>query len=203
MVWAPGQSGNVNGRPAGSRNGRTKEVIQQILDAGHKDPLITLAELQATAEDPAVRAQAANMLAPYLHSKNAAKPVPQEPVYIQEAISLPRPTTIREAADNISRVTEMKALGQLDFATATSLIEDQKVILYALIDEAKLITAQGGQPEQTIYIEGGLPNLPGTEIIMPPTRMNGKNAITPDAPPGDAPDPEAQGQDPPPGSTEP
>jgi hypothetical protein len=36
-----------------------------------------------------------------------------------------------------------------------------------LIEEAKLITAQGGGPEQVIKIEGGLPELPGTRVEMP------------------------------------
>jgi hypothetical protein len=165
--WKPGEKVPGSGRPAGARNNRTTEIIQQIVAAGHKDPLLTLAELQANSQDEAIRATAANMLAPYIHAKNATKPVQPDPVYIQEAISLPAPSTIRQAAENIYRLTEMKSTGKLDIATADSLINDQKVILYALIDEAKLLAAQGGSPEQTIHIEGGLPRLPGTSVIMP------------------------------------
>jgi uncharacterized protein DUF5681 len=170
--WRPGQSGNPNGRPVGSRNNRTKEVIERIIALGHKDPLITLAELQANSDDENVRATAANMLAPYLHSKLAAKPQPPDPVYVEEAISLPRPTTIKQAYENIALLTEYKSQAKLDIATADSLINDQKIILYALIDDAKLHAAQGGSPEQVIRIEGGLPELPGTNIIMP-TPLNG------------------------------
>jgi hypothetical protein len=170
-AWKPGESGNPNGRPAGSRNIRTQEVLELIRAQGHQDPLVTLAELQANSGDESIRATAANMLAPYLHSKLAAKPQPPDPVYIEEAVSLPRPDTIRQAYENIAHLTEMKSLGKLDMATADSLIADQKVILYALIDEAKLLAAQGGAPEQVIRIEGGLPELPGTEVIMP--QLNG------------------------------
>ena len=111
------------------------------------------------------------MLAPYLHSKLAAKPQPPDPVYIEQALSLPRATTIDLATDNISRLSEMKAQGLLDFATADSLINDNRIILNGLIDEAKLLAAQGGPQEQTIRIEGGLPPLAGTDIIMP--QLNG------------------------------
>jgi hypothetical protein len=157
-TWKPGESGNPNGRPAGSRNIRTREVLDLIRAQGHKDPLVTLSELQNSSDDEGIRATAANMLAPYLHSKLAAKPQPPDPVYVEEAINLPRPTTIKQAYENIALLTEYKSQARLDLATADSLINDQKVILYALIDEAKLLAVQGGGPETTIKIEGGLPH---------------------------------------------
>jgi hypothetical protein len=147
-AWKPGVSGNPGGRPAGSRNIRTQEVLDLIRAQGHKDPLVTLSELQNSSDDDGIRATAANMLAPYLHSKLAAKPQPPDPVYVEQAINLPRPTTIKQAYENIALLTE-----------------------YALIDEAKLLAAQGGSPEQVIRIEGGMPVLPGTNIIMP--ELNG------------------------------
>jgi hypothetical protein len=170
--WKPGVSGNPSGRPVGSRNQRTAEIVQQIIAAGHQDPLLTLAELQAKSHDEGIRATAANMLAPYLHSKNATKPVAPDPVYFEQAVTLPRPTTIRLACDNIALLTEMKSQGQLDVASADSLIADQRIILNALVDEAKLLAATGDptQPQQ-IIITGGLPELPGTEIIQP--QLNG------------------------------
>lgn len=184
--WKPGESGNPNGRPSGSRNIRTQEVLDLIRAAGHQDPLLTLAELQAKSTDDGIRATAANMLAPYLHSKLAAKPQPPDPVYVEQAINLPRPKTIRQAYENIALLTEYKSQAKLDFVTADNLISDQKVILYALIDEAKLFVTQGGSPEQTIRIEGGLPELPGTQVIMP-GYMNGKDPN---------PDPQPPDQDP-------
>jgi hypothetical protein len=75
------------------------------------------------------------MLAPYLHSKLAAKPQPPDPVFIEQALTLPRATTLAIALDNISRLSEMKAQGQLDFATADTFINDNRIIADRLIDE--------------------------------------------------------------------
>ena len=58
-----GQIGNPNGRPVGSRNRRTKEIIDQIIKSNNKDPLITLSEISFTDPDSSIRAAAANMLA--------------------------------------------------------------------------------------------------------------------------------------------
>jgi hypothetical protein len=171
--WKPGERPEGAGRPVGARNRRTTEIVNQIVSAGYKDPLITLAELQATDPDPSIRATAANMLAPYLHSKNTAKPVPPDPVYFEQAVTLHRPTNIREAYENILKLSEMKAQGQLDVATADSLINDQRMVLNAMVDEAKLL-ASAGDPnqEQRIIITGGLPELPGTNVTMP-HQLNG------------------------------
>jgi hypothetical protein len=76
-----GQIGNPNGRPVGSRNKRTKEIINQIIKSGNKDPLITLSEISSSDPDSAIRATAANMLAPYMHSKMQSTPAPR---YVEE-----------------------------------------------------------------------------------------------------------------------
>ena len=81
--WKPGQQVEGGGRPVGSRNIRTKGVVEKIIALGHKDPLETLSELQHSSSDEGIRATAANMLAPYLHSKMAATPVPAPPRYME------------------------------------------------------------------------------------------------------------------------
>ena len=120
-----------------------------------------------------MRIAASGQLMPYYHSKLGATPVQPDPVYFELAVTLPRPTSIREACDNITLLSEMKAIGQLDVVSADSLISDQRVVLNAMVDEAKLFSAQGGSPEQTIRIEGGLPPFPGTDVIMPDRDLNG------------------------------
>jgi hypothetical protein len=182
--WKPGQRPEGAGRPTGGRNRRTAEIVQKLISLGHKDPLETLSELQNSAEDEGIRATAANMLAPFLHSKMGTTPVPPDPVYIDLANDLPAPTTIDQAIKNIALLADMKAKGQLDVVKADSLIADQRYIADALLDEQKLLTAQGGPPQQIIKIEGGLPLLPGCAVIMPdgtstpgePLHMNGHDA---------------------------
>jgi hypothetical protein len=119
--------------------------------------------------------QASAQLAPYLHSKNATKPVQPDPVYF-ETDKLPRPANITEACNNIALLSEKKATGELDVVTADSLINDQRIILNAMVDEAKLIAANADPNVQpVIRIEGGLPPIPGTDVIMP--QLNGHKSL--------------------------
>jgi hypothetical protein len=120
--------------------------------------------------DDALGMQASAQLAPYLHSKNATKPVAPDPVYF-ETEALPRPANIAEACNNIALLSEKKATGQLDVVTADSLIADQRIILNAMVDEAKLLSADASTLPQVIKIEGGLPPIPGCDVIMP--QLNG------------------------------
>jgi hypothetical protein len=162
------------GRPQGARNKSSYDLRERLKARGDRDPAEFLSEIISNENEPKeLRIAASGVLMPYYHSKLGATPVLPPPQYVEEAISLPRPDTIRQAYENIAYLTEMKSLGKLDIATADSLINDQKVILYALIDEAKLLAAQGGSPEQVIRIEGGMDHSPwgGDNIIMP--KLNG------------------------------
>jgi hypothetical protein len=67
--WTPGQSGNPNGRPAGVRNKRTQEIVDLLQSRGDKDPLDALSEIITKNQDPAIVAQASNILAPYLQPR--------------------------------------------------------------------------------------------------------------------------------------
>jgi hypothetical protein len=69
MTFQPGVAANPNGRPKGSRNRRTQEILDLIQGRGDKDPLDALSEIITTNKDAAIVAQAANILAPYVHSK--------------------------------------------------------------------------------------------------------------------------------------
>ncbi len=172
--WHPGKSGNPNGRPAGARNKTSYALRERLKARGDKDPAEFLSELVSNESEPKeLRIAASGQLMPYYHSKLGASPVAPDPVYFEQAVTLPRPTSIREAYENILKLTEMKALGQLNVVSADSLISDQRTVLNAMVDEAKLFSAQGGSPEQTIRIEGGLPPLPGTDVIMPDRNLNG------------------------------
>ena len=57
------------GRPPGGRNRRTQVVLDLIQGRGDKDPLDALSEIVTKNQDASIVATAANILAPYIHSK--------------------------------------------------------------------------------------------------------------------------------------
>jgi hypothetical protein len=109
-----GQIGNPNGRPLGSRNKRTKEVIQQIIESNNKDPLITLSEISSSDPDSAIRATAANMLAPYMHSKMQSTPAPR---FVEEVFDIPEFTHLSDAEQFLAKIAALTARGELDIQT--------------------------------------------------------------------------------------
>jgi hypothetical protein len=179
--FKPGQVANPNGRPVGSRNKRTKEIIQQIMASGDKDPLLTLSELQATAQDESIRATAANMLAPYLHGKVVSR----QPKYIEpEApLDLPKLDSLANAVESIARIKSALLEGKLSTDDAQQLIAVDQAYISGLnlleiesLQERLLVLEQSiaAQPasSQTVAVVGGMPALPGTNITMP--QLNGR-----------------------------
>lgn len=170
MTWVAGQSGNPKGgaRPLGSRNRRTTEAIEAIIAAGHQDPLLTLAELQAKSADEGIRATAANMLAPYLHSKCGAMPPLR---FISEPVELPHPnpTTVEEVNANLAYLTQAFASGTLDLDFYNALLSGQREHIVSFKAREEVLE------NQNIQITGGLPDLLGTNIIMP--KLNGHKSL--------------------------
>src|SRR5262249_28381603 len=162
-----GQIGNPNGRPVGSRNRRTKEIIDLIIKSENKDPLITLSEISSTDPDSAIRATAANMLAPYMHSKMQGTPAPR---FVEELVLVPNFETIESAEDYLKQIPVLLGRGEIDSQTAlelSTLVRNWILSIHARSElELKKISVDGPQ-EQTITIRGGLPELPGTRITMP------------------------------------
>lgn len=180
------QPGNDHGRgrPQGARNKTSAQLRERLKARGDKDPAEFLSELVSDEnEDKELRIAASAHLMPYYHSKLGAIPIPPDPTFMEIKLKNPDPTCIDQCVENITLLTKAKASGECSIEHADSLIADQKVILYAMLDQQKQITAEGGPPEQVIRIEGGLPRLPGTSIDMPPaaSAMNG-HAV--DGPPG-------------------
>jgi hypothetical protein len=107
-----------------------------------------------------------------------ATPAPPDPVYIQHEIHLPcpEPTTIVQVNANIWYLHQLKLTGQIDQAWSDNLINDQRILGNNIIDHDKLIAAQGDpNAQQRIVIAGGLPELPGTSIILP--QFNGHETV--------------------------
>jgi hypothetical protein len=172
------------GRPLGATNLRAEENRLRWQAKGYKDPLDLFGEVVSDPEQPTeTRLAAGNLATPYLHSKLGAIPIPPDPTFMEIKLMNHDPVSIDQCVENITLLTKAKASGEVSIEHADSLIADQKVILYAMLDQQKQITAEGGPPQQVIKIEGGLPLLPGTTITMPdltngnvagePLRMNG------------------------------
>jgi hypothetical protein len=161
-----GQIGNPNGRPLGSRNKRTKEIIQLIIESNNKDPLITLSEISSNDPDSAIRATAANMLAPYMHSKMQSTPAPR---FIEDSLGVPEFTHLSDAESFLAKIAALVARGHLDIQSGqelSALIKTWIDTQYAR-DELNYKISPPETRDQTIRIEGGLPALPGTSITMP------------------------------------
>jgi hypothetical protein len=187
MPFSPGVSPNPNGRPPGSRNKRTEELWRRLEARGDKDPADILSAIASNeSEQKELRIQASTALLPYKYGKHGSIIAPR---YIEEPIDLPRPTTLIQANANIALISEMKALGRIDLDFANSLIADNRTIADNIIAEEelkiKISNSPRLAPETTIRIEGGLPPLPGTDIIMPEINggLNGKTIDHDPAPP--------------------
>jgi hypothetical protein len=199
-----GQIGNPNGRPLGSRNKRTKEIIQQIIESNNKDPLITLSEISSNDPDTSIRAAAANMLAPYMHSKMQSTPAPR---FVEGVFAIPEFTQLSDAEQFLARVTALVSQGQLDLQTGLELSTLAKNWLDAQYCREELAIKQynagSTEHEQVIRVTGGLPQLPGTSIVMPvldgKPGTNGHALAAPtDAVPAIEAAPKAQDPEPPP-----
>jgi hypothetical protein len=174
MTFQPGQSGNPNGRPVGvfRQADDLKRRIAKLPNG--KDPFDFCSEVVANPnESTELRLQAANYQLPYLYNKRGTVTPAR---YIEQAVTLPSATSIEQANENISRISEMKALGQIDLDFADSLIADNRTANNLIAaDELRLKLANSplASKEQTIKVDGGLPSLPGCNVTMP--ELNGHN----------------------------
>jgi hypothetical protein len=177
MTFQPGVASNPAGRPKGSRNKRTQEILDLIQGRGDKDPLDALSEIVTTNQDPSIVAQAANILAPYVHSKRGTLSAPR---FLRDQIEVPQFTSITQAEDYLASILVLLGKGEIDSQTAlelSTLTKNWLDAIYARQDYDLKLQSQGGGSDQTIRIEGGLPPLPGTSVIMDDTAvgMNGHN----------------------------
>jgi hypothetical protein len=74
---------------------------------------------------------------------------------------------IAHVVENIEYLTDLRTSGRLDLDACDRLISDQRILGANLAEAAKIEAGRGGPPNQTIRIEGGLPRLPGADVIMP------------------------------------
>jgi hypothetical protein len=167
MGFKPGEIGNPNGRPKGSRNRRTQEILDLIQSrSDNKDPLDFLAEVISSHNryDPELKIQASNILAPYLHSKRGTAPAPR---FIYTPVEVPHFTSIAEAENYLASIPVLLGKGELDSQSAlelSTLTKNWLDAIYSRQDYELKVQAQGATTaDQHIFISGGLPALPGTK----------------------------------------
>jgi hypothetical protein len=171
-----GHTNNPNGRPVGSRNRRTNEIFNRLEARGDLDPADHLSSIVTDPNKPAeLRAQAANFLMPYKYSKRGTL---QAPRYVEDAIAIPDFTNIQEAQNFLADIARRAGAGELELASANDISNLVKnwVLSVTAQDELQLkIAKENPQGPQEIRIEGGLPPLPGTNVIMDDTALGRRN----------------------------
>jgi hypothetical protein len=196
MVWKPGQSGNLNGRPrkypgppAGMDNveGRAyylnaalRDEYRAIAEAQDLiDPILFQHQLLSDETIPApARAVIANQIAPYYRPRLGVMELAK---FVQTPIEVPAFGTIEDAEAFLLQLAQRVATQELD-------TESTEQVGARVLDwirskragqelEIKRINATQDIGPQTIRIEGGLPELPGTEVIMPQLNGHATNVI--------------------------
>ena len=180
--FRPGKSGNPNGRPAGARGKRTKEIIKEIQKLGHKDCLMRLSEIVNNETDTSLAISASTALAPYMHGKMGTLPAPR---FVDDPIEVPDFQSIDQAEDFLAFIAQRAGKGELELQSAndiSNLVRNWIEAKLAHVSTDLKVAAQGGG-DATIHITGGMPNLPGTSILMDTTpfgasAINGHSAST-------------------------
>ena len=173
-----GQTNNPNGRTPGSRNKRTEDVWKALEARGDKDPLDFLSALITNeATEAGLRVAAANYILPYKHSKRGPTPAPR---YVEDAITIPEFVSILEAENFLADISRRAGAGELELQSAldvSTLVKNWILSVNSRQEFDLKVAAQGGGSDQTIRIKGGLPPLPGTNVIMSETAIgtNGHN----------------------------
>ena len=158
---------NPNGRPVGSRNRRTKDIFDRLEARGDLDPADHLSAIVTNPnKSKELRAQAANFLMPYKYSKRGTSVAPR---FCEDAIAVPSFTSIQEALDFQAEIARRAGAGELELQISQDIsnLVRNWVLSVTAQDELQLkIAKENPQGPQEIRIIGGMPALPGTNVIM-------------------------------------
>jgi hypothetical protein len=160
------------GRPKGSRNKRTAELFNRLEARGDIDPADFLSALVTNEQEPKeLRIQASGLLLPYMHPKLASLPTPR---FIEKPFELPKYTTIQEAEQILSQLLDLYTRGELDSQSFTELTTGIKTWIEAKtasdLEQRLMLIEQSlerNPATETKAVTGGMPRLPGTDVIMP------------------------------------
>jgi len=193
MVWKPGQTGNPNGRPkkypqpppgvnAKDFYGLAayRDEYRNIAEAhGLEDPVLFQHKLlQDQSISVGLRATIAAAIAPYYRPKLGLQPPPR---MVEIQVEVPEFKTVEEAEAFLIKITSLVGSGDLSISTGLDLATLVRTWISAKYQAAELeikrINATQDIGSQTIHITGGLPELPGTEVIMPQLNGHASNDI--------------------------
>jgi hypothetical protein len=201
-MFKPGDKGNPNGRPIGSRNRRTAEVFSILRARGDTDPADYFSSVLSNKNNSEeLRMAAARELMPYMYSKAGTLPA-------LTIFPTARFSAISEAEDYLAALPSLFSSCEIDAQSALDLSQLIRNWIEAKRDGRELeIKVSNADPahDHVIKISGGLPRLPGTSIEMPvklPVRPD-SNLADPDlddAPPQPTTIDSVANQAPPPGA---
>jgi hypothetical protein len=153
-----------------------KEELIKAKEHGLEDPLSFQHKVMMDQSQPlALRTLIANNITPYYHPKIG---IATPPKFIEVQVEVPEFKTIEEAEAFLVKLTVMVGAGELTPESAlnlSTLVRNWILSKHAAAElEIKRINAGQETGNQVIRIEGGLPELPGSNITMP--RLNGNRA---------------------------
>ena len=176
-MFQPGKSGNPKGRPPGSKNKVTLELFKIAKERGYKHPVLYLIEVVNDEKAaPERRDTCAIAAAPYMTLKfGTAAPAR----YLEEPVEVPDFQAVAQAEAYLASIPVLLGKGKINSQSAlelSTLTKNWLDAIYAHQEYDLKLQAQGGGSELNIRIEGGLPPLPGTNIVSmggEPATMNG------------------------------
>jgi len=162
-MFQPGQSGNPNGRPAGSANKITSEVFRVFKERGYRHPAVYCAEVYEDQTQPIERRdQMAAVALPWFPKQKLLLHR-----FVEQTIQVPDFKTIEEAQDFQKEIASRAAAGELELQTSLDIsalvgnwIRSRQVTIEL---DLKVQAQRSLAPEQLIRIEGGLPRTPRHE----------------------------------------
>jgi hypothetical protein len=187
MVWKPGQSGNYSGRPR-KYVGLQEAKVDDPNARNHFKAAITRDEYRYAAvemglHDPVefqhkqmmneslpmgLRVAIAANISHYCHPKLG---VTAPPRFIETVVEVPEFKSIEQAESFLASLAQLFGSSELGSQSAldlSTLVRNWISAKHSAQElEIKRLAANDSNGDQVIRIEGGLPTLPGTDIIMP------------------------------------
>jgi hypothetical protein len=189
MVWKPGQSGNLNGRPRKYpepppgvdpryfyKQAALRDEYRYSAEELHlEDPVLFQHKKMMDDTLPVgLRVAIAANISSYCHPKLGTTAPPR---FIETSLEVPDFKSIEEAEAFLATLAQRFASSELGAQSAldlSTLVRNWISAKHATQELALKQLAASATGETTIRIEGGLPPLPGTNVIMPTFEVMGK-----------------------------